>query len=309
MREIAPQHEKYWFEIYGKIALTGEPARFENEAAQLQRWFDVYAFRIGKPQQKKVAVLFNDTTKRKRAEEELRVLNRELQQRTVELTAVNKELEAFSYSVSHDLRAPLRSIDGFSQALLEDYHHKLDEPGKDFLQRVRSSTQRMSQLIDDLIDLSRVTRAEVRSEAVNLSVIAKGLAEELRESDPARQVEFSIAENLVAQGDDHLLRVALENLIRNAWKFTSKRSAARIEVGAAGHENGRVVYFVRDDGVGFEMALAQKLFSPFQRLHSVADFKGTGVGLATVQRIIHRHGGRVWAEAQVNKGASFYFTL
>jgi PAS domain S-box-containing protein len=250
-----------------------------------------------------------DITRRKQAEDAIRRLNAELESRTIELSATNKELEAFSYSVSHDLRAPLRSIDGFSQALLEDYHHLLDEPGKDFLNRIRSSTQRMAQLIDDLIELSRVTRAEVRPEAVNLSAIAKAMAEELRTSEPGRRVEFSIAENLLAQGDEHLLRVAMDNLIRNAWKFTSKRPSARIEVGTAGREDNHMVYFVRDDGAGFEMDHAQKLFSPFQRLHSMAEFSGTGVGLATVQRIVHRHGGRVWAEGQVDRGACFYFTL
>lgn len=309
MREIAPQHEEHWFEMYGKIALTGEAVRFENEAAQLHRWYDVYAFRIGEPKQGKVAILFSDITLRKRTEEEMQTLNRDLQKQTVELAAVNRELEAFSYSVSHDLRAPLRSIDGFSLALLEDYSDVVDEAGKDFLQRVRSATQRMSQLIDDLIDLSRVSRVQICHDTVSLTALAKSIARELQTSETDREVEFAIAEDLNAKGDENLLRIVLENLLRNAWKFSSKRSAARIELAALGPEDGRQIYVVRDNGAGFDMEYAGNLFSPFQRLHSAAEFKGTGVGLATVQRIIHRHGGRVWAEAQVGQGASFFFTL
>lgn len=236
-------------------------------------------------------------------------LEQRVERRTAELASANKELEAFSYSVSHDLRAPLRSIDGFSQALLEDYNHALDDTGKDFLNRVRTATQRMAQLIDDLINLSRVTRAEFHFDDVNLSSLARSVVGELRTSDPARNVEIAIDEGLVVKGDENLLRVAMENLIRNAWKFTSKLPSARIELAALAPENGRRTYVVRDNGAGFNMEFAQKLFSPFQRLHTSAEFKGTGVGLATVQRIIHRHGGRVWAESQVGKGASFYFTL
>jgi light-regulated signal transduction histidine kinase (bacteriophytochrome) len=225
-----------------------------------------------------------------------------------ELELVNKELEAFSYSVSHDLRAPLRSIDGFSQALLEDYEDKLEAQGKDYLGRVRAASQRMSQLIDDLLNLSRVTRAEVRYEKVNLSALAKAIAAELRETQPERRVEFVIGEDITAHGDSHLLRVLLENLLSNAWKFTSKHPRARIEFGAIQLE-GRSLYFVRDDGAGFDMDYANKLFTPFQRLHTETEFPGTGIGLATVQRIIRRHGGTIWAEGEVEKGATFYFTL
>jgi PAS domain S-box-containing protein len=225
-----------------------------------------------------------------------------------ELEQVNKELEAFSYSVSHDLRAPLRSIDGFSQALLEDYEDKLDEQGKDYLRRVRAATQRMSQLIDDLLNLSRISRTEMHYEEVNLTAIAKAIAAELQKTQPERQVEFVIGENIVARGDSHLLSIVLDNLLRNAWKFTSKHLHARIEFGTI-QQDGRLVYYVRDNGAGFDMNYANKLFTPFQRLHKSTEFEGTGIGLATVQRIIHRHGGSVWAEGEVEKGATFYFTL
>ncbi|MFH1483702.1 MAG: MASE3 domain-containing protein [Chloroflexota bacterium] len=231
-----------------------------------------------------------------------------LARQAAELAAVNKELEAFSYSVSHDLRAPLRGIDGFSQALLEDYAGKLDAQGKDYLQRVRAACQRMAQLIDDLLSLSRVARAETRYEVVSLSGLAQTIATELRKAQPERQVEFIIAGGLVASGDVRLLRITLEKLLENAWKFTAKHPSARIEFGAVQRE-GKTVYFVRDNGVGFDMAFADKLFSPFQRLHAETEFPGTGIGLAMAERIVHRHGGRVWAEGEVERGATFYFTL
>jgi signal transduction histidine kinase len=237
---------------------------------------------------------------------------RDLEDANRELEATNRELEAFSYSVSHDLRAPLRSIDGFSQILLEDYADELDEDGKDYLSRVRAATQRMGRLIDDLLGLSRVTRGTMNRERVNLSALAEEVAEDLREARPERTVEFSAQEGLEVWGDSRLLRVALENLIGNAWKFTEKEPEARVEFGVDEElsRKGRVpVYYVRDNGAGFEMAYADKLFGAFQRLHGSDEFEGTGIGLATVQRIVHRHGGRVWAEGEVGRGATFYFTL
>ena len=253
-----------------------------------------------------------DITERRRVEEALRRLNDELEvrvaARTADLAASNKELEAFAYSVSHDLRAPLRAMDGFSQALLEDYADKLDAEGKGHLLRVRTASQHMGELIDGILGLSRTTRSEMRRTTVNLSDLARTIAQELQRSAPARRAEFVIAPRLTVNGDANLLRSLLENFLRNAWKFTSKHPHARIEVGALQHD-GETVYFVRDDGAGFDMTYASKLFGAFQRLHVAADFEGTGVGLATVQRIVHRHGGRVWAEGEVERGATFYFTL
>jgi PAS domain S-box-containing protein len=232
----------------------------------------------------------------------------ELKRNRDELAAANKELESFAYSVSHDLRAPLRSIDGFSRILLEDYATKLDEDGRDSLNRIRAATQRMAQLIDDLLNLSRVTRAEMQRERVDLSALAREVAAALRQQEPHRTVEFLAAGGVVVEGDPHLLRVALENLLGNAWKFTGRREGARIEFGTV-EQDGQISYFVRDNGAGFDAAYVGKLFGAFQRLHSSTEFPGTGIGLATVQRIVHRHGGRVWADGAVDKGATFYFNL
>ena len=239
-------------------------------------------------------------------------LNTELEhrviERTAQLEAANKELEAFSYSVSHDLRAPLRSIDGFSQAIVKDYNEKLDEQGKDFLRRVRAGSQRMAALIDDLLKLSRITRAEMHRERVDLSMMAREIAGELQKTQPVCRVEFVIVDGLSCSGDLRLLHVAIENLIGNAWKYTGKNPAAKIEFGEMPWKNS-AAFFIRDNGVGFDMAYAGKLFGAFQRLHSSAEFEGTGIGLATVQRIINRHGGRVWAEGTINEGATFYFSI
>jgi signal transduction histidine kinase len=235
--------------------------------------------------------------------------SKDLEDANRELEGANKELEAFSYSVSHDLRAPLRTIDGFSQILLEDYADRLDEEGEDYLGRVRAASQHMDNLIDDLLDLSRVSRGPLRRETVDLSALAMGIIDELRRSQPEREVEFVIEEGIVAFADANLLAVALENLLGNAWKFTFKQPHARIEFGSVPHEGGTRAYFVRDDGAGFDMAYADKLFGAFQRLHGSEEFEGTGIGLATVQRIVRRHGGRVWAEGEVGQGATFFFTL
>ena len=225
-----------------------------------------------------------------------------------ELVAANKELEAFSYSVSHDLRTPLRSIDGFSQILLDDYADKLDEQGKGHLQRVRSAAQRMGQLIDDILSLSRIMRSEMERVPVDLSALAETIAEELKEGQPERKVEFIITNNLTANGDPRLLQVMLENLLGNAWKFTKKHPRARIEFGVK-QDDDKPVFFVHDDGAGFDMTSVEKIFGPFQRLHDTSEYEGTGIGLTTVQRIVDRHGGQIWAEGEVEKGATFYFKL
>ena len=249
---------------------------------------------------------------RRAAEQALQEAHADLEQRVVERTRMlnmaNQELEAFSYSVSHDLRAPLRSIEGFSQALLEDYHDRLDAVGQDYLRRVSRSCQRMNALIDDLLTLSRAASAEPHRRDCDLGALGAELIAELRGTEPGRSLTFTVAPDLRVHGDPELLRIALGNLLSNAWKFTRPTAAACIELGMT-REQGREVYFVRDNGVGFDMQYAERLFVPFQRLHHVDDFEGTGIGLAIVQRIIRRHGGTVWAQAQIDAGATFYFTL
>jgi len=235
-------------------------------------------------------------------------LERMVEERTKQLQAVNKELESFAYSVSHDLRAPLRSIDGFSHILIEDYADRLDQEGKDYLERVRSASQRMAQLIEAILQLSRLTRGELSTKMVNLSEIIELIAYDLQKDQPERNVEFTIQPNLYVEGDERLLGAAMENLIGNAWKFTGKKDKAKIEFGRV-NSGDRPVYFVKDNGAGFDMNYAKNLFGAFQRLHTKTEFDGTGIGLATVQRIINRHGGDVWAEGAVDQGATFYFTM
>jgi PAS domain S-box-containing protein len=294
----------------GELIHTKRSGEKITVASRWTLWHDEY----GQPSA--ILEINNDITEQKRTEAEVKKLNEDLQRRNVELNAANKELEAFCYSVSHDLRSPLRSINGFSLALQEDYGEVLDEIGQDYLRRVCAATERMGQLIDDLLSLSRITRSQMALASVDLSAIAQSICSELQATQPERQVEFHITPGIQVQGDAKLLRVALENLLGNAWKYTSKHNSARIEFGIL--ESGEQslmpntpcpTYYVRDDGAGFEMNYAKKLFAPFQRLHSIAEFEGNGIGLATVQRIIHRHGGQIWASGEVEKGASFYFTL
>ncbi|MBI3147965.1 MAG: hypothetical protein HYZ17_05565 [Betaproteobacteria bacterium] len=277
----------YWREVHA-------PSEAETEAVQ------------------KAAYLASIYLDRERSEQEVHQLNTELEERvasrTAELQAVNRELEAFSYSVSHDLRAPLRAIDGFSAILLQSHAEQLDEPSRNLLARIVAAAQRMGRLIDDMLALARVNRSPLHFEHLDLAALARTVAEELAHSQPERQVEFAIAESLPDVADPNLIRVVLENLLGNAWKFTRTRNAARIEFSMA-MAAGERVYCVRDNGVGFDMVYADKLFGPFQRLHRPEEFPGTGIGLATVQRLIHRHRGRIWAESRQGHGAAFYFTL
>ncbi|MFZ5808227.1 MAG: GAF domain-containing protein [Chloroflexota bacterium] len=329
------------------VCKTGTPLHFEDERAGIYFEHSIYPIPNAEGSIERVAIFARDITERKLAdariqaahlelqrlleesersrrallsvledqkitEEKLKTLNLELEQRieerTAQLAAANKELEAFAYSVSHDLRAPLRALDGFSSALFSDYQNQLDEQGKHYLNRIQEASRRMGQLIEDLLNLSRVTRRDMKMTQVDLSALTFQLAEELKAQLPERDIVIDIAPNMVVRADANLLKIAMDNLLSNAVKFSSKRPQIRIKVGVV-EQNGKNIYYVRDNGVGFDMAYADKLFVPFQRLHSHEEFAGTGIGLVTVQRIISRHGGRLWPEAKVNKGATFYFTL
>lgn len=256
--------------------------------------------------------LGREVLERKRAEEAVRQLNTDLEhrvaERTQQLEATNHALDSFAYSVSHDLRAPLRGVNGFSQMLLNEYGAKLDETGRDYLQRVRDSSVRMGELIDDLLHMSRLTRGELVRESIDLSAEACAIIEDLRRQDPNRQVEVKVAAGLIVAADRALMRAVLENLLGNAWKFTGKTPHPVIELGVL-REKENKIYFVRDNGAGFDMKYQEKLFKAFQRLHSDREFEGTGIGLATVHRIISRHGGSIWVEAEEGKGATFFFSL
>lgn len=254
------------------------------------------------------AELIREVAERKRAEDDIRKLNSQLVQRSAQLEASNKELEAFSYSVSHDLRAPLRGIDGFSQAVLEDYDEKLDESGRSYLRRVRAASQRMSQLIDAMLNLARLTRAEIHTQTFDMSAVVRSVLDDFKKMEPDRQVECLVANNVFATADPQLLRAVLENLLGNAWKFTRHQAHPRIEFGH-GQYKGQAAYFVKDNGAGFDMTYVHKLFGAFQRLHAYTEYPGVGVGLATVHRIIQRHGGQIWAEGAIDQGATFHFTL
>jgi light-regulated signal transduction histidine kinase (bacteriophytochrome) len=329
--------DKELLDLYGRVASECKPERVEIYVNALDMWFSISVYC---PRKEYFVAVFDVITERKNAEKEIRILNEKLEQkvavRTKELQdsqlallnlvddlnqsaksstlanqaleATNKELEAFSYSVSHDLRAPLRSIDGFSQALLEDYQKKLDDTGRNYLERIRRAIRHMSQLIDDMLKLSWVTRSAFRRESVDLSKMFREIIKKSQKYDPARIVGVSIQKGIIIEGDRDLMRIVLTNLIDNAWKFTGRKARPKIEFGMT-NQAGKKAVFIRDNGVGFDMTYVGKLFGTFQRLHTTAEFPGTGIGLATIQRIIHRHGGQVWAEGEVGKGATFYFTL
>jgi PAS domain S-box-containing protein len=300
------------FDVFQRVWQTGQSEPFPIGFYQDERiagWRENYVARLPSGE---VVAIYDDVTARKVAEEEIRELNADLEQRvlarTAQLQAANKELEAFSYSVSHDLRAPLRGIDGWSMAVLEDYGPLLDAQGQEYLKRVRHEVQRMAQLIDDVQQLARLSRVELRPVTVDLSALARAIGAQLQAAQLDRQFEFVIQPGLTARGDAHLLGIALTNLLDNAVKFTGPRPVARIEFGLT-QSNDRPAFFVRDNGVGFNPARARNLFVAFQRLHRQSEFPGTGVGLATVRRILHRHGGDIWAAGAVDLGATFYFTL
>lgn len=260
-----------------------------------------------------IASSFNAMAQRLKASEEtLTALNADLEervhQRTADLEAMNLELESFSYSVSHDLRAPLRHLEGFSAALLEDYADRLDESGRHCLERINGASRRLSRMIDAMLELSRLSRSDLQRERIDLGAMARDILDELRGAEPERRVAVHIDDAMEAEGDARLVRVVMENLVGNAWKYSRTQEDALIKIGTR-REEGGTVHYVRDNGVGFDMAYADRLFAPFQRLHREEEFEGTGVGLATVQRIIHRHGGRVWVEAAPGQGATFFFTL
>ena len=291
-------------QLVGMLAVANRPGGYDDSQVEHLRPFT-----------NTCAVLieaYRNSLRRRQAESLLRGMNEELEnrvnQRTAELRASLGELESFSYSVSHDLRAPLRGINGFSQLLLEDYADRLDGQGREYIGRIRAATLRMGELIDGMLDLAQLTREPLHLAVVNLSHQVGTIMGDLRLTEPERKVEVVIAPDIQAHGDERLLHVALQNLLSNAWKFTSRQDAARIEFGMRWEGNG-AMYFVRDNGAGFDMQYADKLFGAFQRLHGANEFSGTGIGLATVQRIIHRHGGRIWAESEVGKGSTFYFTL
>ncbi|GMR21499.1 MAG: hypothetical protein BMS9Abin36_2100 [Gammaproteobacteria bacterium] len=316
--DIKPEFDEQAFRQMIQPMLDGELKQHQFETIHRRKNGDLIPVEISlsyvQPANEpaRFVAIVHDITARKRAEGELREHRDHLEEmvdaRTNELQVVNKELEAFAYSVSHDLRTPLRSIDGFSLALLEDYRDKLDKDGRDYLSRIRGGAQKMAELIDDLLELSRVTRSRLKCEAIDLSAMTSEVLNELAAREPKRQVDTRIAEGIIVRGDRRLLKVVMDNLLGNAWKYTGKKEKPEIEFGVM-EKNGEIVYYVRDNGAGFDMKYADKLFGAFQRLHTSKEFSGTGVGLATVQRIVHRHGGRTWAEAEQDSGATIYFSL
>lgn len=319
--DVFPEVTQSWREIHRR-GLEGEILHADSElfkradgSEQWIRW-EVRPWRDAQGKVGGIVIFSEDITERKRAEEKLLQFNAELERRvgdrTAQLEASNREMESFTYSVSHDLRAPLRGIDGWSCALVEDYSDKLDERARQYLDRVRTETQRMGHLIDDMLHLSRVTRSEMSRTHVDLTALAHTIVSRLRTGNPERETDFQIEAGLNAQGDARMLEIALTNLLDNAFKFSSKRPNAKVEFGASDHtteDEQELQFYVRDNGAGFDMAYANLLFAPFQRLHSTGEFPGTGIGLATVQRIILRHGGKISAESKLDHGTTFYFTI
>lgn len=296
--EVLPDEDPQWIRIFGEVALTGEPAHFENCSLMLKRHYDVFAYC---PAPRHFAVIFMDITDRKQAETEL-------QKKTVLLEEANRELESFSYSVSHDLRAPLRAIDGFSRIILRQQGEQFDEKTRHQFDMIRDNARMMGTLIDRLLSFSRVQKTNMDITAIDMDKLASEVWEDIRQEHPERELEVEIAEILPGYGDRNLVRQVLFNLLSNAVKFTKNRKPGIIVISSY-EDADHVAYCLKDNGVGFDMEYYDKLFGVFQRLHSQEEFEGTGVGLAIVQRIINRHGGRVWAEGKIDEGAAFYFTL
>ena len=307
--DLVPNLEPFWVETYGKVALTGEPVRFSNEVKGLNRWLDIYAARLGGPENRNVAIVFSNITERKRVDDQIRKMNEDLDrtvgERTRELTVANQELESFCYSVSHDLRAPLRSITSFTQIIQRKHGKSLDPEALQLFQRVEQSGRRMARIIDGLLNLSRLTRGDIKLDQIDLSVIAGTLGRELLKTGRTRIIDFHVEPGLVALGDETLVRIILQNLLENAFKFTQGTKRAVVKMGRT--KEG--AYFVRDNGAGFDSEFKNLLFQPFQRLHGQDEFPGDGIGLATVQRAVQRLGGKVWAESKPGEGAIFYFAL
>lgn len=307
--ELLPNEDPKWVEMYGRVALSGEPCQFENYSPVLKRHFEVFAYR---PAPRQFAVLFMDITNRKQAEEEVRRLNAELEQRvrdrTAQLEAANKELEAFSYSVSHDLRAPLRHVTGFVELLNKRAPAELDDKSKHYLQVISEAAQQMGRLIDDLLSFSRMGRVELTKTSVNMNQLVQEALVMLQEDTQGRDILWHLEPLPEVNGDPALLKIVFINLIANALKFTRAKTQAVIEIGHRA-EAEETIFYVKDNGSGFDMKYVDKLFGLFQRLHRAEEFEGTGLGLANIRRIIHRHGGRTWAEGAVEQGATVYFSL
>lgn len=286
-------------QIYGVLTLV---------LSDSGRLFDEGDLEFAKELARRATLAIENTKLYKKMQDSNAELELRVNKRTIELENINKELEAFSYSVSHDLRAPLRSIDGFSNKILKDYSHLFDDQGKDYFNRVMNSSRHMGNLIDDLIKLARISRIDMNMEEIDLSAIARSIVSELKESNPERRANISIQDDLIINGDRNLIHIALQNLLGNAWKYSKNKPETEIEFSTIQNE-GQIIYFIRDNGAGFNMRYIDKLFGAFQRLHSLSEFEGTGIGLATVQRIIRRHQGAIWAESEIDKGTTFFFTL